>query len=143
MIIDRVLELESVSERLKKEKRPIFLYGMGDGAEKIYSYLSAHGVTIQGIVASDGFLRGQSFLGFDIYYRVDCFDDKSKMYSSNFESVDNLLLQTKNSMFVNELVLINTDAGEKVEKKPYSEYTEYNYVFTNLSKNLKKEADGK
>ena len=46
-------------------------------------------------------------------------------------------------MFVNELVLINTDAGEKVEKKPYSEYTEYNYVFTNLSKNLKKEADGK
>ena len=92
---------------------------------------------------SSYFLECGYISGFDIYYRVDCFDDKSKMYSSNFESVDNLLLQTKNSMFVNELVLIKTDAGEKAEKKPYSEYTEYNYVFTNLSKNLKKEADGK
>ena len=46
-------------------------------------------------------------------------------------------------MFVNELVLINSEAGEKVEKKQYSQYTEYNYVFTNLSKNLKKEASGK
>ena len=92
---------------------------------------------------SSYFLECGYISGFDIYYRVDCFDDKAKMYSSNFESVDNLLLQTKNSMFVNELVLINTDAGEKVEKKQYSQYTEYNYVFTNLSKNLKKEASGK
>ena len=92
---------------------------------------------------SSYFLECGYISGFDIYYRVDCFDDKAKMYSSNFESVDNLLLQTKNSMFVNELVLINTDAGEKVEKKQYSQYTEYNYLFTNLSKNLKKEADGK
>lgn len=92
---------------------------------------------------SSYFLECEYISGFDIYYRVDCFDDKSKMYGSNFESIDNLLLQTKNSMFVNELVLINTDAGEKVEKKPYSEYTEYNYVFTNLSKNLKKEASEK
>ena len=92
---------------------------------------------------SSYFLECGYISGFDIYYRVDCFDDKSKMYSSNFESVDNLLLQTKNSMFVNELVLINSEAGEKVEKKQYSQYTEYNYVFTNLSKNLKKEASGK
>ena len=92
---------------------------------------------------SSYFLECEYISGFDIYYRVDCFDDKSKMYGSNFESVDNLYLQPKNSMFVNELVLINTEAGEKVEKKPYTEYTEYNYVYTNLSKNLKKEASGK
>ena len=92
---------------------------------------------------SSYFLECEYIGGFDIYYRVDCFDDKSKMYGSNFESVDNLYLQPKNSMFVNELVLINTEAGEKVEKKPYTDYTEYNYVYTNLSKNLKKEASGK
>ena len=92
---------------------------------------------------SSYFLECEYISGFDIYYRVDCFDDKSKMYGSNFESVDNLYQQTKNSMFVSELVLINTEAGEKVEKKPYTEYTEYNYVYTNLSKNLKKEASGK
>ena len=45
--------------------------------------------------------------------------------------------------FAKYLVLINTDAREKVEKQPYTEYVEYNYVFTNLSKNLKKEATGK
>lgn len=92
---------------------------------------------------SSYFLECEYISGFDIYYRIDCFDEKSKMYGSNFESVDNLYQQTKNSMFVNELVLIKTEAGEKVEKKPYTEYTEYNYVYTNLSKNLKKEASGK
>ncbi len=66
MIIDKVLELESVIERLKKEKRPIFLYGMGNGAEKIYAYLSGFGVKIKGVVASDGFVRGQDFLGFRV-----------------------------------------------------------------------------
>lgn len=92
---------------------------------------------------SSYFLECEYISGFDIYYRVDCFDDKSKMYGSNFESVDNLYLQPKNSMFVSELVLINTEVGEKVEKKTYTDYTEYNYVYTNLSKNLKKEASGK
>lgn len=92
---------------------------------------------------SSYFLECEYISGFDIYYRIDCFDDKSKMYGSNFEFIDNLYQQTKDSMFVNELVLINTEAGEKVEKKPYTEYTEYNYVYTNLSKNLKKEASGK
>ena len=89
------------------------------------------------------FLECEYISGFDIYYCIDCFDDKSEMYSSNFDFVDNHYMQSKNSMFVNELVLDNTEASEKVERKPYSEYIEYNYVFTNLSKNLKKEANGK
>ena len=92
---------------------------------------------------SSYFLECKYISGFDIYYRVVCFEDKSKMYGCNFEPDNYAYSQTKNSMFVNELVLINTDAGEKVEKQPYSKYTEYNYVFTNLSKNLKKEANGK
>ena len=92
---------------------------------------------------SSYFLECEYINGFDIYYRIDHFDEKSKMYSTKFESADNLYVQAKNSMFVNDLVLINTDAGEKVEKQPYSQYAEYNYIFTNLSKNLKKEANGK
>lgn len=89
------------------------------------------------------FLECEYISGFDIYYRIECFEDKSKIYGSNFEFIDARYSQAQNSMFVNKLVLDNTKAGEKVEKKPYSEYTEYNYVFTNLSKNLKKEANGK
>ena len=92
---------------------------------------------------SSYFLECEYISGFDIYYRIDYFEDKAKMYSSKLEPADSLYLQAKNSLFVNDLVLINTDAGEKVEKQPYIEYVEYNYVFTNLSKNLKKEATGK
>lgn len=92
---------------------------------------------------SSYFMECEYINGFDIYYRIDSFDDKAKMYSSNFESVENRYTQAKNSMFINELVIDNTDAGEKVQIERYSEYAEYNYVFTNLSKNLKKEANGK
>lgn len=92
---------------------------------------------------SSYFLECEYINGFDIYYRVDSFNDKLKMYSNNFESIENHYLQAKNSMFVNELVLNNTDAGEKIQIKPYSEYAEYNYIFNNLSKNLKKEVNGK
>ncbi len=92
---------------------------------------------------SSYFLECEYMNGFDIYYRVDCFEDKSRMYGHNFEPVNYPYAQANNSMFVNDLVLINTDAGDKVEKQPGSEYTEYNYVFTNLSKNLKKEANGR
>ena len=92
---------------------------------------------------SSYFLECKYVSGFDIYYRIDSFDEKSKLYSSKFELENSLSYSQKNSLFVNELVLINTEAGEKVEKNRYSPYTEYNYIFTNLSKNLKKEATGK
>ena len=48
-----------------------------------------------------------------------------------------------NTLFVNELVLDNTEAGKKVEKNRNAEYTEYNYIYTQLSENLKKEVSGK
>jgi hypothetical protein len=92
---------------------------------------------------SSYFLECGYINGFDIYYRIDCFEDKSKMYGYNFELDNYACSQTKNSMFVNDLVLRNTDAGEKVQIERYSQYAEYNYIFTNLSKNLKKEATGK
>ncbi len=55
--------LVSWSDRLRTETRPIVLYGMGDGAEKIFSVLDSRGIKISGVMASDEFLRGQTFLG--------------------------------------------------------------------------------
>lgn len=66
MIYKEISPLVPLYQALKEEKRPVFLYGMGNGAEKIYAYLREKGVEIKGIVASDGFLRGQSFLGYDV-----------------------------------------------------------------------------
>lgn len=47
------------------------------------------------------------------------------------------------SLFISDLVLKNTEAGEKVSKQENSEYTQYPFVFTKLSENLKKEVSGK
>ncbi len=66
MIKELLSPLPSLCETLKNEKRAIVLYGMGAGAEKIYAYLKKHGIEIKGVVASDEFVRGHSFLGFTV-----------------------------------------------------------------------------
>lgn len=54
---------KNVWDFLKEDGKPIAIYGMGDGAEKIISVLSDYGAEIGAVFASDGFVRGQSFLG--------------------------------------------------------------------------------
>ena len=43
--------------------RPILLYGMGNGADKILTVCEAHGIPVADFFASDGFVRGHSFHG--------------------------------------------------------------------------------
>ncbi len=56
-------EKQDLWTHLGRTDRPIFLYGMGDGAEKILSVLERRGVSIAGFFASDEFVRGHSFKG--------------------------------------------------------------------------------
>ena len=42
---------------LKTVKKPIVLYGMGNGADKIIKVLDEYGINFQGVFASDGFVR--------------------------------------------------------------------------------------
>lgn len=51
---------------LSKTKKPILLYGMGDGADKIANVLEKRQTKISGVFANDGFVRGQSFRGFPV-----------------------------------------------------------------------------
>lgn len=50
-------------QQLSKTDRPILLYGMGNGADKIINSLGHYGVTVSDCFASDGFVRGQIFHG--------------------------------------------------------------------------------
>ena len=50
-------------DRLAAEKRPIVVYGMGNGADKLFERLEKYGVTPSDIFASDGFVRGHSYRG--------------------------------------------------------------------------------
>lgn len=62
-----ITEKLSTWDRLKAEKRPIFIYGMGDGALKIMSVFNEKGITVSGVFASDDFVRGHSFEGFRVH----------------------------------------------------------------------------
>lgn len=58
--------IESIWDRLKREKLPIVLYGMGDGADKILGMCHQHGIAVAGVFASDEFVRGQQYQGFTV-----------------------------------------------------------------------------
>lgn len=47
-------------------EKPIILYGMGNGADKILSVFECYGITCSGVFASDGFVRGQAFHGMTV-----------------------------------------------------------------------------
>ncbi len=57
-------EHEDVWHRLKQEKRPIILYGTGDGADKILDSFEQYGIQATDLFVSDAFYRGQDFRGF-------------------------------------------------------------------------------
>ena len=90
------------------------------------------------------YFRSMEYIdSYDILFRVDCFKEKREMYlkaqNIGFGSPSYKL---SNSLFINELVIINTEAKEKVQPNQYGEYTEYGYIFTKLKENLIKEVEG-
>lgn len=48
---------------LAEANRPIVMYGMGNGADKIIAVCEKYGIEISDFFASDGFVRGHSFHG--------------------------------------------------------------------------------
>lgn len=61
---------------LKTADKPIFLYGTGNGADKILNELEKRNITVSGVFASNGFVRNRDFRGF----HVVSFDDAIKNY---------------------------------------------------------------
>ncbi len=49
--------------RMKTCGKPIVMYGMGNGADKILSVMEKEGIAVSDFFASDGFVRGHSFHG--------------------------------------------------------------------------------
>ena len=56
----------NVWDALKNEKKPVVLYGMGNGADKALDEFSRRGITAAVVMASDGFVRHQDFRGFTV-----------------------------------------------------------------------------
>jgi FkbM family methyltransferase len=63
--------MTDVWQTLKKTAKPIILYGMGDGADKILDVFELYGIKTSGIFASDGFVKGKTFRGFKVVSYAD------------------------------------------------------------------------
>lgn len=48
---------------VKNAKKPVLIYGMGNGADKIISVFEKYGIEYNDVFASDGFVRGHSYRG--------------------------------------------------------------------------------
>ncbi len=64
-------------ERLAETEKPIVMYGIGDGAEKILAVMEENGIRPSEFMASDEFVRGHSFRGF----RVKTLSEIEEQYS--------------------------------------------------------------
>ena len=101
---------------LASEKRPIVVYGMGNGADKLIERFNKYGITISDFFASDGFVRGHFFHGM----RVKSFSEIKETYedfvivlsfaSNRAEVVDMLAdIDSKHEMYVPDMPV----AGEE------------------------------
>lgn len=66
-----------VWDRLRDERRPIVVYGMGNGADKLFARFSQYGIRVADVFASDGFVRGHEYR----QYRVKSFSEIREKYS--------------------------------------------------------------
>lgn len=53
-------------EYLQTAEKPVVIYGMGDGCEKIMRVCETYGIPVAGIFASDEYVRGHTFLGLPV-----------------------------------------------------------------------------
>ncbi len=68
---------KDVWDTLASEKRPIMVYGMGNGADKLFRRFEKYGISVAEIFASDGFVRGHSYKG----YKIKSFSEIKAQYS--------------------------------------------------------------
>lgn len=58
--------MKDVWNYLKKSDKPIVLYGMGNGADKIISVCEMYGIKVSGVFSSDSFVRPKTFHGMPV-----------------------------------------------------------------------------
>lgn len=64
-------EYPNVWDALKTTKKPIVLYGMGNGADKVLDEMEKRRITAADVMASDDFVRYQDYRGFTVKKQSD------------------------------------------------------------------------
>ena len=105
-------------DRLASEDKPIIVYGMGNGADKLIHRLGEYGVEISDFFASDGFVRGHSFHG----KRVKSFSEIKEEYT---DFVILLSFATNRDEVLDQLMTINNSYEMYIPDMPVAFENEY------------------
>ena len=116
--------IEDMWDRLSAEERPIVVYGMGNGADKLLERFEKYGIKVSDFFASDGFVRGHLFHGM----RVKSFSEIKETYSdfvivlsfaSNREEVIDMLaaIDSEYEMYVPDMPVAG---GEYFDREFYN-----------------------
>lgn len=65
----------SVWQFLAQADKPIIIYGMGNGADKVLTLFEKYGIKCSGVMASDDFVRGQQYREFTVH-KLSYFEEK-------------------------------------------------------------------
>ena len=120
---------------LKDFRKPIVIYGTGNGADKVIDKLNADGTEICGIFASDGFKKGKTFRGFTVVSYSELAEKDPDMvivvcFGSHLENVINNVkkLSEKHTLFVADVpvcgdTVFNLDFARKNAEKLKTVYS--------------------
>ena len=86
------------------EHRPIVVYGMGNGADKLIRRFEKYGIEISDFFASDGFVRGHSFHG-----------KKVKSFSEIKEEYEDFIIVLSFASNRSEVIEMLSDINSKYE----------------------------
>jgi FkbM family methyltransferase len=128
---------------LKTATKPIVLYGMGNGADKIIKVLEENGIKISGIFASDGFVRDKVVHGFKIstYSALkEKFGDMIVLLcfgSSLPEVIKNIVkIASEQELYAPDVPVI---AGEVFTEEYYKQNLEsFNFIYSRLADDISK-----
>ncbi len=134
----------NVWDNLKSEEKPVVLYGMGLGAEKIMDTMAQYGIEVDDIFASDEFVRGHSFRGYKVLkYSEICekYDDFNVVlcFASRLDNVlDNIRrINSEHTVYAPDVPV----AGGGLFTREYVKENEekFDYVYNHLEDELSKQ----
>lgn len=81
-LIEKYTSVPPLKESLAQKKRPVVLYGTGNGADKVISMLlEPIGIRPEAVFASEGFVRHRMYAG----YEVKCYMDVALKYGGDMD----------------------------------------------------------
>ena len=108
-------------EELPRDPRPIWIWGTGNGADKIMDEANRFGIPVAGVFASDGFVRNRFFRGYPVLslsqVRERCGDDIVILlaFGSNRPDVMALIreMDTRHTLIIPEVPLFGGDLFDR------------------------------